>query len=96
MTKEELAKVRGWLVENIFRNSDIMLSDNRYFEIYGDPRELEELDMCEVIASLYELLHREVEGEDYGYFFHHANKVGSWVEDKIFINLLNGGKEDGN
>lgn len=90
MSNDELSKIRAWLVENVFRNPDIMLSDNRYIEVYGDPGEHEDIDMCEIIASLYEMLHMVVMGEPYNYFFHHANKCGSWVEDQLFINLLKG------
>ena len=90
MTKEDLDKVRAWLVENIFRNPDIMLSDSRYIETYGDPGEKTEIDMCEVIASLYEILHLNVANEPYSYMFHWANKCGSWVEDSIFTDLLKG------
>ena len=40
--------------------------------------------MLSVIASLYNLLHKEVTGEDYEYFFHWANKVGGYVDDNYF------------
>ena len=94
MAHEELDKIRGWLVENIFRNPDIMLADSRYIETYGDPGEKTEIDMCEVIASLYECLHQTIENEPYAYMFHWANKCGSWVEDQLFINLLKGDDEN--
>ena len=91
MSNDDLKKIRSWLVENVFRNPDIMLSDERFIETYGDPGEKTEIDMCEIIASLYEILHQVVTGESYMYFFHHANKCGSWVEDQLFIDLLKGG-----
>ena len=90
MSNDDLSKIREWLVENVFRNPDIMLSDERFIEVYGDPGEKTEIDMCEIIASLYEILHQVVMGEPYNYFFHHANKCGSWVEDQIFVDLLKG------
>lgn len=68
ITTDQLNQIRGWLVERIFRDPDIMLSDSRFIEVYGDPVEHEEIDMAEVIASLYEVLHREVTGEPYSYF----------------------------
>ena len=37
MTKEELDKIRGWLVEHIFIDPCIMTSDSRWIEVYGDP-----------------------------------------------------------
>lgn len=94
MTKENLEKIRSWLVENIFRDPDIMLSDSRFIEVYGDPGEKTEMDMACVIASLYEVLHQEVTGEPYNYFFHHANKCGAWVEDNMFTDMI-GGDPDG-
>lgn len=93
MTKEELQKIRSWLVENVFRDPDIMLSDCRCIDTYGDPGERREVDLCEIIASLYEVLHREVEGEEYEYFFHHANKTTgeSHLDSNMFVRLLKGG-----
>ena len=76
MSKEELLKVRLFLIEKIMRNPSIMFSDNRM---------IDDIDLIEVIASLYELLHREVEHEPYSYMFHWANKVGSWVDDDMFL-----------
>ena len=94
MNSEKLGMIRAWLVENVFRNPDIMLSDERFIETYGDPGEKTEIDMCEIIASLYEILHQTVTGEPYEYFFHWANKCGSWVEDQLFIDLLKGGDKN--
>ena len=95
MDEEKLNKIRGWLVENIFRNPDIMLSDNRYIEIYGNPGEretidIEAIDIADVIASLYEALHISVVGEPYRYMFHWANKAGSWVDDNLFDEIIYG------
>ena len=44
----------------------------------------DDIDLIEIIASLYEELHREVMGEPYNYMFHWANKCGSWVESDLF------------
>lgn len=85
MTENELNTIKWWLIENIFRNSDIMFDDN----IRRD-----DIDLVEIIASLYEMLHREVTHEPYEYMFHWANKVGSWCEDQFFINLLKETKEN--
>lgn len=90
MTKEQLEIVKGWLVENIFRDPDIMLSDSRYIEVYGDPGEHTEIDMCYVIASLYEVLHETITGEPYAYMFHWANKCGAWVDDDLFTKMIGG------
>ena len=87
MTENELNTIKWWLIENIFRNDSIMFDDN----IRRD-----DIDLVEVIASLYEMLHREVMKEPYEYMFHWANKVGSWCEDQLFINLLKETKDNDN
>ena len=48
----------------------------------------EEPDLIEVIVGLYEYLHKEVTGEDYNYFYHHANKIGAWVETYTLNNFI--------
>ena len=92
MTKEDLYKIRGWLVENVFRDPNIMFSDCRFIETYGDPGELREVDLCEIIASLYEVLNIEVEGTGYDYFFHFANITTgeSCLDSNMFVRLLKG------
>lgn len=95
MTEANLNKIKSWLIDNIFRDPDIMLSESRFIEVYGDPGEKTEMDMACVIASLYEVLHQEVTGEPYKYFFHHANKCGAWVEDNMFTDMI-GGNHNGN
>ena len=80
MKVEQLNKIRAFLVENVFRDPKIMFSD----ECRGDKEGYFTVDLPEVIASLYEVLHREVTGETYNYMFHWANKIGSWVEDELF------------
>jgi len=73
MTDKELSKVREYIIDNVMTNPDVMFSDDR-----------DGVDLPEIIASLYELLHRQVTGEPYQYFFHLANKIGSDVEDDLF------------
>lgn len=81
MTSKQLDEVRLWIVDNIMRNADIMLLSD---EIRND-----KIDLVEVIASLYELLHREVTGQPYNYMFHWANKCGAWLEnDNIFTDMI--------
>lgn len=94
--KEKLDQVRNWLIENIFRNPDIMHDDKRFFETYGDPGERTVIDIADVIASLYEVLHVAVTGEDYKYMFHWANKIGAWVEDTTFYDIIYGGDQNAN
>lgn len=79
---ERLDKIRGWLIENIFREGYVM---------YSDAREVNGIDLIEVIASLYNEYHNAVMGEPYDYMFHWANKCGSWVEEDLFDRVL---KED--
>ena len=74
MTDKGLEKIRAYLIDVVFQNEDIMFSDDR-----------DEIDLPEIIASLYEVLHRVVTGEPYNYFFHYANKIGSWVEEDLFL-----------
>ena len=69
-----LQVIRKYIIDNIMRNEDIMHNE--------DARNY--VDLPSVIASLYELLHREITGESYNYMFHWANKVGSTVEDNLF------------
>lgn len=76
MDEEKLGYIRGYIVENIMRNPDIMFNEQI--------RELQDVDTVDVIASLYNELHEVVTGEPYDYMFHWANKVGSWVNEDIF------------
>lgn len=72
--EEKLNYIREYIVNNIMRESDIMNNE--------DCRNV--VDLPEVIASLYELLHLIVTGEPYEYMFHLANKCGSWVDNDLF------------
>lgn len=80
MTREELDNITHWIKNNIMRDSNIMFDDN----IRGDCYEFQDIDMIEVIASLHNMLYKEVTGEYYDYMFHWANKVGSYVYDDMF------------
>lgn len=87
MTSNQLDEVRHWLVDNIMRNPDIML--------FSDEIRNDKIDLVEVIASLYELLHREVTGQPYNYMFHWANKCGARINnDNIFGDMLERSKDD--
>ena len=78
LNKDELSDLRRWLIDNIFQNPDIMFSDEMTNNINID----KDVNIIEVVAWLYELLHREVTNEEYEYMFHWANKIGAWVETK--------------
>lgn len=77
---ERLKDIRAWLIEHIFRDDHVMFSD---------AREVGDIDLIEVIASLYNEYHNAVMGEPYDYMFHWANKCGSWVEEDLFDRVLN-------
>lgn len=74
LDERKLKQIRDYLIDNVFRNPDVMFSKDRD----------EIIDLPEIIASLYEMLHRTVTGEPYEYMFHWANKIGSYVEDDLF------------
>lgn len=73
MNEQKLDEITTYLKENVFKNTDIMYTDDDMI-----------LDLLEMIASLHNLLYEEVTGERYDYMFHWANKIGSWVNDDFF------------
>ena len=79
MSKDALDAITWWIKVNIMRNDRIMFDD----VIRGDGV-YQYIDLVEVIASLHNMLYKEVTGEYYDYMFHWANKVGSWVYDDLF------------
>lgn len=84
ITDRQLEEVRTWIIDNVMEDAEIMFDDIRNTKP----------DLVEVIASLYELLHREVTGQSYNYMFHWANKIGAWVEnDRIFTDMIERGKQ---
>ena len=95
MNEKELNLIRNWLIDHIFRDGQVMFSEARSIEVYGDPGELDEIDLVDVIASLYEVLHATVTGEPYQYMFHWANKCGSDTNDMIFVDLVRQATKEG-
>lgn len=81
MTKEKLNKITGYLIDNVWRNGNVMFDKECIEE--GDVGNL-----VDIISSLHNLLYEEVTGERYNYAFHWANKVGSDVDDDIFDELI--------
>ena len=78
MTEKELNKICEFIIDNIMRNNAIMFND----ECRGDEKAYnQQIDLPAVIASLYNMLHKEVTGKEYDYFFHWVNKIGANVED---------------
>ena len=74
MDNKELEKIRQYIIDNVMISEEIMFSDTR----------TDGIDLPEIIASLYELLHQQVTGKPYQYFYHFANKIGADVEDNLF------------
>lgn len=82
MDKTELLnRIRKYLIENIYRNTDIMFNDT----IRPDNSDI---DLIDIITGLYELLHLEITGESYDYMWHWANKIGADIGTYDFINYL--------
>ena len=96
MSESELKMVREWIIWHIMREPKIMHEPAaRDISVYGDPGEMTNVDLVDVIASLYEVLHFQVTGEPYDYMWHWANKAGSWVNDKLFMEMLREAVEGG-
>lgn len=79
MNNYELAELTNFIIRKIMRNPDLMFDDT----VRGNP-DSDDIDLLEVIASLHNMLYKEVTGEYYDYMFHWANKVGGWVYDDMF------------
>lgn len=89
MIKDELNTITSLLIENVFRNSHIMFSEDEI--MIGD----EVVGLPDIIASLHNLLYEQITGERYDYMFHWANKVGSDCIDDIFDEFLKGEENEG-
>lgn len=90
MDRDTLSKIREILIDKIIQNPEIMFSD----EIRGsDELKDNEIDLIAIIVDLYEYLHQEVLHEEYDYFFHFANKIGSFVDIGEFNRLIEIEKE---
>lgn len=86
LTKDQVYIIAHWIEKNIMRNSDVMFNDNCRG---NSPAGNYDVDLVEVIASLYEIIHRMALNEPYNYMHHWANKIGACVEDdEIFTRLL--------
>ncbi len=87
MTKEHLEEIRIFLIDNIMRNNNAM--NNGYARNCITDADYS-VDLVDIIASLYNLLHQEITGEKYDYMFHWANKIGSYVNENIFDKIIGG------
>ena len=87
MSNEEVVKmIREWLIDNIFRNGLIM--HHREIRSAYDPDMKPTIDLVNVIAGLYEVLHMVVMDEKYDYMWHWANKCGSDCESFFFCEMM--------
>lgn len=86
MNEEELRKVCEFIIYNIMENNTIMY--NNECRGYDETAFNQQIDLPAVIASLYNMLHKEVTGKDYNYFFHWANKIGADVEDDYLREVI--------
>lgn len=86
ISEKELSEIRQFLIDKIFRNSDVMYNREirsaarHTIKIANDDVKMC-VDLAAVVAFLYNKLHYAVTGEVYEYFFHWANKCGADVED---------------
>lgn len=80
LNKDDLARIRTFLIDEVFRKEEVMFSDFVYSDYSPD--------ITDMLASLYNMLHYEVTGEEYYYFFHHANKIGAWTDDNFFDKMI--------
>ena len=75
----------------------LMRDDTVMYNCYIRGMENEEdVDLMELIAYLYEIIHQLYYHEPYRYMFHWANKVGSWVEEDNIEMLINEMMEEKN
>lgn len=79
--KDKMTEITRWLIQNVFRDPNILYNDNIRGEHEGD------IDLVDVIASLHNLLYESVTGYRYDYMFHWANKEGAYCHDNIFDNM---------
>lgn len=104
MTEKQLRAITDWLIENVFRNTDIMYDDaiwNQGMSLKGDIIDCNNCDNCnkcldckerfdliDIIATLHNLLYQSISGNRYDYMFHWCNKIGSDCKDNVFDALI--------
>ena len=85
ITKEQLDKITARIKEKVWRNPLVMCNLDTDDEGYA----------LDILTSLHNLLYECVTGEKYNYAFHWANKIGSWVEDNVFDDIIEGNENNG-
>lgn len=87
MNIENLEEIRIFIIDNVMRN------DNAIYNGYARNCMVDasySVDLVDIIASLYNLLHQEITGEKYDYMFHWANKIGGEVNENLFDRIIGG------
>ena len=80
MNKASLDALTSDLIDNVIQNEDFVFDT-------GDCN----IDLLEIIASLHNILYKEVTGEYYDYMFHWYNKVaGGTLEDDLYKKYMEG------
>ena len=75
MDKKALDALTSDLIDNVIQNPDFV------FDLDAEHN----IDLLEIIASLHNILYKEVTGEYYDYMFHWYNKVaGGSLEDDLY------------
>jgi len=81
MSKENMQSLTLDLIDNVIQNPDFVFDLGAEYNI----------DLLEIIASLHNILYKEVTGEYYDYMFHWYNKVaGGSLEDDLYKKYMEG------
>lgn len=81
MNKADLDALTGDLIDNVIQNPDFV------FDLGAEHN----IELLEIIASLHNILYKEVTGEYYDYMFHWYNKVaGGTLEDSLYKKYMEG------
>lgn len=81
MDKKALDALTRDLIDNVIQNPDFV------FDLGAEHN----IELFEVIASLHNILYKEVTGEYYDYMFHWYNKVaGESLDDNYYIKYSEG------
>lgn len=78
INKDQLRAITETLIEDVWRNDHVM------YCIDDDTKS----DLIDIVTTLHNLLYEAVTGAPYNYAFHWANKIGCWVDDQYFNELI--------
>ena len=81
ISKENMQSLTLDLIDNVIQNPDFVFDLGAEYNI----------DLLEIIASLHNILYKEVTGEYYDYMFHWYNKVaGGTLGDSLYKKYMEG------